>query len=135
MFVGDGKQQRMLCSCAGKPDWHSNAGHDSTRARRQVDPSWLQFAPEDEIAFQDNFPILMASEVTSCGAYAHFKEVHSAEAVAQNVRHGPSSKVSSAVAVRGALKERQEPRNFLPGWPMSDFFCVQYHAEECSATA
>ena len=49
--------------CTGQPDWQSNAGHDSSRARRQIDPSWLQFAPEDEIAFQDNFPILMASEV------------------------------------------------------------------------
>ncbi|KAK9838037.1 hypothetical protein WJX74_010206 [Apatococcus lobatus] len=51
-----------LMRYTGQPDWQSNAGHDSTRARRQVDPSWLQFAPEDEIAFQDNFPILMASE-------------------------------------------------------------------------
>ena len=49
--------------CAGQPDWKSSAKRDATGARRQVDPGWLRFAPEDEIAFQDNFPILMASEV------------------------------------------------------------------------
>ncbi|KAK9839730.1 hypothetical protein WJX84_004835, partial [Apatococcus fuscideae] len=51
-----------LMRYTGQPDWKSNAKRDATGARRQVDPGWLRFAPEDEIAFQDNFPILMASE-------------------------------------------------------------------------